>query len=375
MSITQEQSTETATVPRGNRASARLQIVDCDIHPAFSSPTELASFLPERWRTHLARFGARVPQPFVGAIPYPRMTPGNGMRMDSWPPEGGPPASDLGFLQSQLLDAYDMEYGILQPLASGSTTFDQDLGAALCGAVNEWQLEKWCRPEKRLRASLCVTQEDPKAAIAEIERRAHDNKFVQIAIPPRTIEPAGRRRYWPVYEAAAAHGLPIGLHSAAYGPHANSATGWVSYYIEEHYGFAHSLQGVVSSLVMEGVFERIPKLKVALIEGGFAWLPPLGWRLDKQWARMRDELPMVKRPPSEYIREHVWCTTQPIEEPADPNELLDVIRWIGSDRLMYSSDYPHWDFDDPRHTFKVALSEAARVAIFGGNAKSLYGLS
>jgi predicted TIM-barrel fold metal-dependent hydrolase len=355
-------------------AAQRLRLVDCDIHPAFTSPAELASYLPPRWRAHLAQFGARVPEPFLGAIPYPRMTPGNGMRMDSWPPRGGPPASDLAFLQAQLLDAYEIEYGILQPLAAGSNTMDQDLGAAMCRAVNAWQLEKWCQPEKRLRASLCVPQEDASAAIAEIERCAPDNSFVQVAIPPRTIEPAGRRRYLPIYQAAAAHGLPIGLHSAAYGPHTNSPAGWFSYYIEEHYGFAHSLQGVVTSLVMEGVFERIPALKIAIIEGGFAWLPPLAWRLDRQWARNRDELPLVKRPPSEYIREHVWCTTQPIEEPDELSHLLDVLDWIGNERLMFSTDYPHWDFDDPRSTFKVRLSPDVRAAIFGGNARALYRL-
>ena len=290
-------------------------------------------------------------------------------------PEGGPPASDLGFLQEQLLDAYDIEYGVLQPLAAGSNVFDQDLGAAMCRAVNEWQLAKWCGPEPRLRASLCVTQEDTTAAIAEIERCAGDSRYVQVAIPPRTLEPAGRRRYWPIYEAAAAHGLPIGLHSAAAGPHTNSPTGWFSYYIEEHYGFAHSLQGVVSSLVMEGVFERIPNLKIAIIEGGFAWLPPLAWRLDRQWARMRDEVPMVKRPPSEYIREHVWCTTQPIEEPDNIAHLRDVMNWIGPDRLMFSTDYPHWDFDDPRTTFKLRMPREEQAAIFGGNARALYRLA
>ena len=365
MSLTLDNPTRTPTT--------RLGIVDCDIHPAFSTPGELLPFLPERWRKHMAQYGARLPQPFLGALPYPRMTPGNGMRMDSWPPSG-PPASDLAMLRTQLLDAYDMDFGILQALSAGGTAFDLDLGAALCTATNDWQLAKWCDPEPRLKASILVAQEDAAAAVAEIERRAGDPRFVQVAITPRTIEPLGRRRYWPIFEAAVAAGLPIGLHSAAYGSHTNSPAGWFSYYIEEHYGFASGPQTVVSSLVMEGVFERFPTLKIVLIEGGFAWLPPLGWRLDKQWARNRDELPRVKRPPSEYIREHVWVTTQPIEEPEDPAQLLDVLRWIGTDRLMFSTDYPHWDFDDPRYTFKVDLPKEQRAAIFGGNAKALYRL-
>ena len=121
-------------------------------------------------------------------------------------------------------------------------------------------------------------------------------------------------------------------------------------------------------------FERLPGLKVVMVEGGFAWAPPLAWRLDKNWHRMRREVPEVRRPPSEYMREHVWYTTQPIEEPETPRDLLDVIRWIGADRLLFSSDYPHWDFDDPRYAFKAKPSPEDVAAIFSGNARRLYGL-
>ena len=78
-------------------------------------------------------------------------------------------------------------------------------------------------------------------------------------------------------------------------------------------------------MVFEGVFERFPKLQVVLIEGGFAWVPALCWRMDKHWERMREEVPHVKRPPSEYVREHVWFTTQPIEEPENPQHLADIM--------------------------------------------------
>jgi predicted TIM-barrel fold metal-dependent hydrolase len=344
------------TLERAATPAARLHLVDCDIHPAVSSPAEMGKFLPQRWREHL------------------RMASGNGARGDAWPPSGGPPASDLAFLRAHHLDAHGIDVGLLQPLSAGSTMMDLDLGAAMCTAMNDWQIEKWLEPEPRLRGAICVTQEDPDAAVAEIERRAGDRRFVQVAIPPRTIEPIGRRRYWRVLEAAAHHGLPVGLHSAAYGPHTNSPTGWLSYYIEEHYCFAHALQTVVSSLVMEGVFERIPDLKIACIEGGFAWVPPLAWRMDRNWRRMRAEVPRVKRPPSDYMREHIWYTTQPIEEPERPEDLLDLIRWIGEDRLMFSTDYPHWDFDDPKTAMPVRLGDELKRSIFAGNAQTLYRL-
>ena len=74
----------------------------------------------------------------------------------------------------------------------------------------------------------------------------------------------------------------------------------------------------MTSLVCEGVFERFPALQVVLIEGGFAWVPSLAWRLDQHWARMRDEVPHLKRPPVRIHPRALWFTTQPIEEPERP---------------------------------------------------------
>jgi uncharacterized protein len=89
---------------------------------------------------------------------------------------------------------------------------------------------------------------------------------------------------------------------------------------------------------------------------------------------MRKETPHVKRPPSEYVRRNVWFTTQPIEEPETPRHLEDIIDWIGWDRLLFSTDYPHWDFDHPRYAFKFKLDDDKRGMIFRDNAKALYGL-
>ena len=192
----------------------------------------------------------------------------------------------------------------------------------------------------------------------------------------RTDEPLGRRRYRPIFEAAVRNGLPVGIHFGG-GSARNplTASGWPSFYIEDHAAMALAFQSQVVSLVVEGVFERFPTLRVVLIEGGFAWLPSLMWRLDKHWARLADEVPHLTRPPSEYVREHLWVTTQPIEEPPDPRHLLAVFDGMGgTDRIMFSTDYPHWDFDDPDRAIRVKLPPAMRARILGGNALSLYGL-
>jgi len=112
---------------------------------------------------------------------------------------------------------------------------------------------------------------------------------------------------------------------------------------------------------------------VVLIEAGFAWVPSLAWRLDRNWKRLRAETPHLTRLPSEYIHDHVWLTTQPMEEPEPRSQLLDTIGWIGWDKLIFATDYPHWDFDDPATCLPLRLTEEQRRAFFVGNARALYG--
>ena len=142
----------------------------------------------------------------------------------------------------------------------------------------------------------------------------------------RNIEPLGQRRYWPIYRGRAGSG-PADRHPRVRQLAAIAITpgGWPSYYIEEMVGHSQCQQSALASMVLEGVFERFPKLKVVSIEAGFGWVPSLAWRLDKHFDRLRSELPHLKRKPSEYLREHVWWSTQPMEEPDDKQHLLDVI--------------------------------------------------
>ena len=188
----------------------------------------------------------------------------------------------------------------------------------------------------------------------------------------KTAEPLGRRRYWPIFAAAQAHNLSIGLHVGGVASSAPSAGGWPQFYIEEHHTLVHSMQNQVASLILEGVFEAFPRLKVVMIEGGFAWVPTFGWRLDAHWAKMRDEVPQVKRPPSEYMRSNIWYATQPVDEPENPEDLRQVFEWIGWDRMVYSSDYPHWDFDDPNLAFHFQMTEHEKRKLFCDNALSVY---
>ncbi len=126
---------------------------------------------------------------------YPKAAPDTARR-DAWPPGGGLPGSDLAFMQAQHLDPNNVAYGILTPLRlNGGAARNTDLGAALCTALNEWQVEHWVRRDARLRAGITVAHEDPESAVVEIERRAGDPNFVQVQLPSKMVEPLGRKRY------------------------------------------------------------------------------------------------------------------------------------------------------------------------------------
>ena len=293
------------------------------------------------------------------------------------PPEGGQQGSSLSFMQQQLLDPYNVALGVLNPLgATGQGMRNHDLAAALATAINDWQIDKWTSKDRRLKGSVVVANEDgcgvppPKSAAARatgISCRcccsAATSSRSASAVTGRSIE------------AAEEAGLPVGVHAFGFGGNPITASGWPSYYIEEMVGHSQCQQTALASIVLEGVFERYPKLKMVMIEAGFGWAPSLSWRLDRSFERLHSEVPHLKRRPSEYIRDHIYWTTQPMEDPERRDHLFDVIDWIGWDKLLFATDYPHWDFDEPSRVLPAGVSDANREAFYLGNAKKLYGIS
>lgn len=350
--------------------SQTLGLIDCDVHP-YPKAGALNKYLSERWRKHLAEYGKFNCGIYADRGTYPRFSP-NTCRRDAWPPNGGLPGSDVDFIGTQLLDAYNIEYGVLEPLLGGNTSRNLDEAAALCSAMNDWQAHDFVDVDARLRASILVPQDDPDASVKEIEKRAGDWRFCQIQLGSKTSEPLGRKRYWPIFAAAVETGMSIGLHIGGTQSSAPSPSGWPQFYLEDHQVLSHSMQNQAISLILEGVFEQFPTLKVVLIEGGFAWAPTLGWRLDNHWAKMRDEVPHLKRKPSEYMKTNMWFATQPVEEPEHPEDLRRIFDWIGWDRMLYSSDYPHWDFDDPHLAFRFQMTETEKRQLFRDNALDVY---
>lgn len=357
---------------QSSRSKVKPGIIDCDIHNELPTPDALNPYLSERWLKHHKTVGLRTYHSLAAGSPYPQANP-LVARADAWPPSGHRPGSDLSFMQEQLLDAHNIEYGILNCMYPVGGQLNDEYAAALATAVNNWQIAEWLEKDSRLRASIVVPYENAELAAAEIERLAEHPGFVQVLLYSRTNEPLGRRKYWKIYETAEKYGIPIGIHGLNRGGNPVTSSGWLSHYAEVHTSLAPAAQAQVVSFVCEGVFERFPKLRVVMVETGFAWIPALMWRLDKQWKRLKDELPHLKRLPSEYIQQHIKCTTQPMEEPSKAKQFIQLMEHLGTDdMLMFATDYPHWDFDDPSRAFPIKLSADLEQKIMSENAKAVY---
>lgn len=353
-------------VPRMAR-SHEWGVVDCDVHIVPRDQAELDQYLSREEQRLVEIAGDRV---FIGGA-FPRFSL---FRDDAWPEHGGPPGSDYELLRHQLLDAFDVDFVTLGPFTA-TYTINAELSAAIARATNDWQLEAWIARDDRLCGGICVPFEAPDLAVQEIERRAGHDDFIQVYTVGRTMEPLGRRKYWPIYEAASAAGLPISFHGYGWGGHPTTGASWASYYLEDHAVISSDMSHQLASLVFEGVFDRYPDLKIVVVESSFAWMEPLMWRLDRAFALLAHEVPHLSRSPSEYIRDHVWITSQPVDEPTRPRDFVGLVEGTHLvDRLLFASDYPHWDFDDPVRSFPARLNDEVMRKVMSQNARSLFDL-
>lgn len=341
-------------------------IIDTDVHHV---PGDLIPYLPRVWHEQWRRTGIGVGGIHLG---NPRGVP----RRDARPPDGGAPGSDPDFLLSDHLDRFGVDYAIL----TGNTpplSPDPDYINAIAAASNDCTVANWLSVSPRFKGCVLVNADDPPAAASEIRRSGEHPDMVQVMMSSSSRAPYGQRQYHPIYEAAAELGLPVAIHPGTEGAGLAwppTPAGYPTRYLEWHNILPINFMAQVNSLVCEGVFEKYPGLSFVAIEGGLAWLPHLMWRMDKNYKALRDTTPWLRRLPSEYVKDHVRLTTQPIEEPEKPEELVRVLEMMAADRtVMFSSDYPHWDNDNPDLVLR-RLDPKTRERIFAGTAAELYGL-
>jgi predicted TIM-barrel fold metal-dependent hydrolase len=347
-------------------------VIDCDIHNSVPSVEALFPYLSEHWREYIRTSAFKGPVDTA----YPLRAPTT-VAPGITSPDGKPPGSSLELIQKDVLDPWNVEIGILNCAYAVDSLHNPDTAAAMASAVNDWLIAEWLDRDARLRAAVVVPTRVPEMAAREIDRAAEHPGFVQVLLPVRSEAPYGHRRYLHIFEAAARRDLVVSLQFGGSPGNPPTGSGWPSYYIEEYAGMAQIFQTQVLNLVVEGVFDRFPNLRIALIEGGWTWLPSLMWRIDKDWKGLRREVPWNTRVPSAYIRERIRLSLQPMDAPPDAAHLLQVIAQLGSDELlMFSTDYPHFHFpyDEPQQAIPSGLAEGVRRKILSENARAFYKL-
>jgi predicted TIM-barrel fold metal-dependent hydrolase len=342
--------------------TALIPLIDCDIHPG-ASKHPIEPFIPAAFREAMKQ--AMGGQPGQGYA-----NPFGVIRRDA-------KCDDPHDVVRDHFDRYGIAYGVLQPPGlAASVTHNIDVGTAKARAWNDWQAEIWLAADKRYLGSVCVNMNDPEGAAQEIRRMGSHPQMVQVIVSGEARDLYGHRRYFPIYEACQEMGLAFALHPGNEGSY-NSATpiGRPSSYFEWHTVIPLTFQAHLVSMVTEGVFEKYSGLKLVLVEGGIAWLAHTMWRMDKNFKALRSTTPWLHRLPSEYVYDHVRLTTQPLEEPDNPEHLLQMFNMVHAERTVcFASDFPHWDFDDPRRVFPRAMSEKLKRRVFYENAAEIYGL-
>jgi predicted TIM-barrel fold metal-dependent hydrolase len=253
---------------------------------------------------------------------------------------------------------------------------DARFAGALCRAYNDWIAEYCSADPERLKAVGVLPVQDIAEARRELARVVNDLGLVGGIIPvPIPEKNVGDRELHPLYEEAQRLDVPITFHSAAgtYPPPAASER-FDNFFYTHSIGHPVEQMVAMSSLVGEGVLELFPRLRVAFLEGGAGWLPFLADRLDEHYEKRAELVPLLTRPPGDYIksgRVFVSCESEERILPA-------VLREIGEFAVVYASDYPHWDCAFPNSVKNIAsradLSEREKRKILYENGRSLYRL-
>jgi uncharacterized protein len=354
----------------------RAPVIDVDVHHVWATIDEFLPYLDPPWRDFVVASGRPIVTP--AAMNY-NLPDGSNKRLDAESEDGARPGSDYETTRRQLLDGMGVDRCVLSFDLGLEAAFPNPyLAAALCRAANDWSIDRWLSRDSRLLAGLLVPTEQPDEAVREIQRLAGHPQIVEVLLVGNAIgRPFGHPLYHPIYAAAVEAGLPVSIHTGGdligRGRHTaggNPESRLEQFVANDQPGMSHAV-----SFVTHAVFERFPTLRLLLKEHGFTWVPWLLWRLDRYHALLRRENPLVDRRPSRIFREHVMLSTQPFDHTVPREQMVALLESFGGmeDMLVFASDYPHWDNDDPRRLVGQ-LPEAWHERIFHDNAARLYGL-
>ncbi|MEA2903343.1 MAG: uncharacterized protein QOG83_1172 [Alphaproteobacteria bacterium] len=275
------------------------------------------------------------------------------------------------------MDAMSVDYSCLFPTGMLNIGLhpQKEMEHELCWAYNRWLTEKVLpESDNRFYSMLSLPFNSPDEALRQVETfgdRKHVGGFMVTTV--RSHMAVNDNAYMKVYRAIEERGLVLSFHSGPnWGePIYKSCNRFISVHA---LGFTWYNVLHLTNWVVNGMGERFPKLPVIWIESGLAWIPFLMQRLDHEYMLRPSECPLLKKLPSDYMRD-MYYSSQPMER-VDMQAMECTFRMINAEtQLLYSSDYPHWDFDLPSTISDLPfVSEKGKHNILGGTAAKLFKL-
>jgi predicted TIM-barrel fold metal-dependent hydrolase len=294
------------------------------------------------------------------------------------------PYADAGWTGEAQLKAMDEEgidVAVIYPSRGLFAMTEPDLeprfAAAIARAYNNW-LYEWCAPDRsRLVGAGMLSPFDIEDTVSEASRCAKELDFRGVFLRPNVVK--GRNWHDPYYEplwsVLEEVDIPLGFHEGDTSalPHVGEQFGTN---IMLSHVFSHPVEQMLAaaSFCGGGILERHPNLKVAFLEGNCSWLPFFLWRLDEHWERSGDvHAPDLKMAPSEYFKRQCFASAEPDEDP-----VKYVIDWMGNERLVFSTDFPHGDSKFPQSVdrfLEINLSDEDKRKILWDNCAQYYGIT
>ena len=265
-----------------------------------------------------------------------------------------------------------IDIAVLYPTAGLSLiardNLDPRLSLALCQAYNNWIHEFTSYSPERLKFVAMLPVHDVHLACRELVRCVRELGAVGSFIRPNLIN----GHYWhsnhwdPLYSVHEELGVTWGFHegTGAWNSHMNKLYGENRFYrhVASHW---IEMQQALIAMMVGGVFEFHPKLRVAFLECQNSWVPGLLSRIEWDYPQYREShAPYLSLTPKEYFRRNCWAAV----EGSEP-EIEATAGLIGADRMCVSSDYPHFDSNFPNVSSNVLKScsrETAAQILMGG---------
>jgi hypothetical protein len=279
-------------------------------------------------------------------------------------------------LGQRWMDAMSVDYACLFPtlLLGIGLHPSVEMEIELCFSYNRWLTER-ALPEGggRLYSMLSLPISEPDEALRQVETFGDCKHITGFMVTSARTLPIHHNSNMKVFRAIEERGLALAFHSAInIGEPVFKGLNRFAAVHALGFPFFNILH--VTNWVTNGLGERFPKLPVIWIEGGLAWVPFLMQRLDHEFMLRNSEFPLLKKKPSDYMRD-MYYASQPMER-VDLMALECTFRMINAEtQLMYASDYPHWDFDLPSTVWDLPfVGEKAKHNILGGTAARLFKL-